>query len=143
MKYIHLKCLQEWLNGKKSTRELPLSTIYLFRNTQCELCKAQYPEYVREQNKKIEIFTIQRPQSGNYLVLEVLGMTTGKTLQIIYLIEDVSLKVGRGQDSDVRVADISVSRSHSLIKYDSATKQVILSDYNSKFGTLKLLREPI
>ena len=31
MKYIHLKCLQEWINGKKSTRDLPFSTIYLFR----------------------------------------------------------------------------------------------------------------
>jgi E3 ubiquitin-protein ligase DOA10 len=31
MKFIHVKCLQEWLNGKKTIRELPHSTIYVFR----------------------------------------------------------------------------------------------------------------
>jgi E3 ubiquitin-protein ligase DOA10 len=43
MKFIHVKCLQEWLNGKKSVRELPFSTIYLYRLAQCELCKVNFP----------------------------------------------------------------------------------------------------
>ena len=43
----------------------------------------------------------------------------------------------------MRVADISVSRCHSLLRYDSINNQVILSDYHSKFGTLVLMRQPI
>jgi hypothetical protein len=31
MQFIHVNCLQEWVNGKKSVRELPFSCIYLFR----------------------------------------------------------------------------------------------------------------
>ena len=43
----------------------------------------------------------------------------------------------------MRVADISVSRCHSLLRYDSINNQVILSDYHSKFGTLVLLKHPV
>lgn len=93
--------------------------------------------------KKIEIFAIERPTQGQYLILEVLGMPAGRTYQVIRLPERQSLKVGRGHDSDVRVADISVSRCHSLIRLDSLNNQVILSDYHSKFGTLVLLKQPI
>ena len=70
-------------------------------------------------------------------------MPNGKTYQVIRLSERHSLKVGRGHDSDVRVADISVSRCHSLLRLDSINNQVILSDYHSKFGTLLLLKQPI
>ena len=90
MKYIHLKCLQEWLNGKKSVKELPFSTIYLFRISSCELCKANFPginkifqflfiEFIRENHKRIEIFKLNRPTEGHFIVLEVLGMPSGKT----------------------------------------------------------------
>ena len=143
MKHIHIKCLQEWLNGKKSVRELPFSTIYLFRMAQCELCKVNFPDYVREKGEKIEIFKIARPTEGHYIILEVLGMPSGKTYQMIRLSERHSLKIGRGHDSDVRVADISVSRCHSLLRYDSVNNQVILSDYHSKFGTLVLIKHPV
>lgn len=70
-------------------------------------------------------------------------MPNGRTFQIVKLPENQSLKVGRGHDADVRVADISVSRCHSLIRLDPINNQVILSDYHSKFGTLLLLREPL
>ena len=43
MKYIHVSCLQEWVNGKKSVRELKYSQIYVFKISQCELCKNNFP----------------------------------------------------------------------------------------------------
>jgi pSer/pThr/pTyr-binding forkhead associated (FHA) protein len=99
-----------------------------------------FPCVIRDRNKKIEIFKLQRPLDGHYIVLEVLGMPNGKTFQVIRLTDRQSLKVGRGHDSDVRVADISVSRCHSLLRFDSVNNQVILSDYHSKFGTLLLIK---
>ena len=36
-------------------------------------------DFVRENGKKIEIFKINRPTDGHYLVMEVLGMPSGKT----------------------------------------------------------------
>jgi len=142
MKYIHLKCLQEWLNGKKTMRELPFSSIYLFRISQCELCKENFPDYVRENGKRIEIFKLNKPTDGHFLVMEVLGMPSGRTFQVIKLSERHTLKIGRGHDSDVRVADISVSRCHALLQLDQEQNQVVLTDYHSKFGTLILIKKP-
>ena len=47
------------------------------------------------------------------------------------------LKIGRGQDSDVRVTDdISVSRAHAFIYRDQTSGDYFLTDNGSKFGTL-------
>ena len=50
-------------------------------------------------------------------------------------------KKGRSQDSDIRITDISVSRFHSLIKKNAEGK-LILTDNNSKFGSLSLIQNP-
>ena len=47
--------------------------------------------------------------------------------------------MGRGHESQVRVNDISVSRTHALIKYRK-DDGIYLSDNKSKFGTLVLVR---
>lgn len=53
------------------------------------------------------------------------------------------IRIGRGQDSDVRVVDdISVSRNHAFIHRD-ANGHYYLTDNNSKFGTLMQLQYPV
>lgn len=48
-------------------------------------------------------------------------------------------KIGRGHESDLRVSDISVSRCHAMLKYDTNdTHRYYLEDNLSKFGTLVL-----
>lgn len=46
------------------------------------------------------------------------------------------LKMGRGHDSEIRVCDISVSRCHTLVKFNWQTSSYFLEDNLSKFGTL-------
>lgn len=46
------------------------------------------------------------------------------------------LKMGRGHDSEIRVCDISVSRCHTLVKFNWQTRNFYLEDNLSKFGTL-------
>ena len=53
-----------------------------------------------------------------------------------------SVKVGRAQIAEVRITDISVSRHHSNITLNG-DGTVSLTDNYSKFGTLKLLRQPM
>ena len=36
-------------------------------------------DYIRDYNKRIEIFKLNKPVDGHYLVLEVIGMPSGKT----------------------------------------------------------------
>jgi hypothetical protein len=61
-------------------------------------------------------------------------------------VEPLTLKMGRGHESEVRVNDISVSRCHSLLKYRTGKNKegddikfeqgFYLEDNLSKFGTL-------
>ena len=53
-----------------------------------------------------------------------------------------TIKIGRGHDNDLRVADISVSRCHAFIKKDEKG-HVYLEDNQSKFGTLVLIKAPL
>ena len=48
--------------------------------------------------------------------------------------------MGRGHESQVRVNDISVSRTHAVLKFRK-DDGIYLSDNKSKFGTLILLRQ--
>jgi len=52
------------------------------------------------------------------------------------------VQVGRGNETDMRVSDISVSRLHALIK-KSAKGYYYLEDKYSKFGTLAMIKYPI
>ena len=54
-----------------------------------------------------------------------------------------TFKLGRGHESDVRVSDISVSRCHAILKYDSSDHGYYLEDNLSKFGTLVLAKDGI
>ena len=44
MKYIHVSCLKEWLEGKKHMKETPVVNSYIWKNLECEICKASYAE---------------------------------------------------------------------------------------------------
>jgi len=48
--------------------------------------------------------------------------------------------VGRSVDTDMKIADISVSRLHSYIRIIG--DQLVIEDNGSKFGTLIKIKEP-
>ena len=53
--------------------------------------------------------------------------------------DEFVMKMGRGHESEIRVNDISVSRTHAQIKYRD--NKFYLSDNQSKFGTLIQVRD--
>merc|ERR1719487_711240 len=63
-----------------------------------------------------------------------------KGLHVISLAETKLLKLGRGHESDVRIADVSISRWHATIRVNGG--QFVLEDRDSKFGTLVALKKP-
>ena len=65
-----------------------------------------------------------------------------KSIHVIQLNGDI-IKIGRGHESDVRINDISVSRVHALLRYDSITGKLFIRNLKSKFGTLILLKRPL
>lgn len=89
---------------------------------------------------------ISRPENADYIILESLNQMKEncniKSIHVIQLTND-DITIGRGHESDVRINDISVSRAHALLNYNSSTGQLRLRDLKSKFGTLILIKEPI
>lgn len=59
-----------------------------------------------------------------------------KSLHVLNFNAKNALKIGRGHDNDLRIADISVSRCHAVLRRDPKTGTIILEDNQSKFGTL-------
>ena len=96
-------------------------------------------------NSYYEIIECIRPSSENYIVLESLNQLKDnnnyKSIHVITLNDNHRIVMGRGHDSDVRINDISVSRTHSCLTLNN--KKILLKDYKSKFGTLILVQNEI
>lgn len=141
IEYVHLGCLRHWIRGRLNLSDAPGGS-YFYRPLPCELCKAAYPTYVQsEQDKQllVEVPWTQPP----FIVLENMVRDSQqhatRGLHVISLAEKV-LKIGRGHESDVRIADVSISRCHATIRFQRG--HFILEDNNSKFGTLVAMKRP-
>ncbi len=117
MKLIHIDCLREWLKSKRSYKESFAVNTYCWKAVECELCKWQFPEIISTPDNKrsISLYTFEKPDN-DYLVLESVTSQAIKIIHVINMAKRDYFKVGRGHDSDVRITDISVSRTHALIK---------------------------
>lgn len=86
------------------------------------------------------------PEGQNYIILESLNSIKENQYPLsihvlMYIDNDEHFILGRGHESDVRISDISVSRSHAKISFRN--KNFILEDTGSKFGTLVLAKDPV
>ena len=142
MRYIHLECLQRWLNSKITTRERGNSRSYSWKALECSLCKMAFPSTVVIKGRTFDLVTIPKPD-GEFITLEAMPNQRDlpQTIHLIPLQNKNNVRLGRGHDSDVRISDISVSRNHALIRYDKG--KLFLEDNESKFGTLVQVRRPI
>lgn len=64
-----------------------------------------------------------------------------KSIHVISLDEQSKIIMGRGHESDVRINDISVSRSHAMLTFLNGKIQI--RDLKSKFGTLVLIKKDL
>lgn len=142
MKYIHLKCLQRALRSKVTTRSSENSLSFSWKTMNCDLCKKAYPYKFMLENNVIELIQIPKPPE-KYVILEGLckDKNSSKWLHVINLNSKDSIKLGRANDCELRMADISVSRLHGTIKLIG--ENFYLEDKGSKFGTLVQIKRPI
>ena len=40
---IHIECLQQWLKSKITEKKMPLSIAYMWKDFECDICRAKYP----------------------------------------------------------------------------------------------------
>ncbi|CAE8635809.1 unnamed protein product [Polarella glacialis] len=147
IEFVHLGCLRHWIRGRLNLAENaggggPGIGSYFYRPLACELCKAFYPTYVSSSTSRSPL--VEVPQTTPpFIVLENLVRDSQqhatRGLHVISLGEKV-LKLGRGHESDVRIADVSISRCHAMIRFQRG--HFVLEDNDSKFGTLVAMKKP-
>jgi len=146
MKYIHYLCLKNWLNSKvESMDQYSDENTIISYNTKdicCELCKAQFPDYIRYKEKLYNI-TFYKPNFKEFLVFESLRYdrnSNSKTryINIISFDNKKFINLGRSNKCDFSIPEISLSRFHSLIY--KIKGDLYIEDNKSKFGTLILVQ---
>ena len=85
---------------------------------------------------------LDRPVNAPYMILESDIECPSKAIHVLNFGRKDSFIVGRRVSSDISISDISVSRRHSLVRFDAAEEKVYVGDTDSKFGTFKLLNGP-
>jgi predicted component of type VI protein secretion system len=81
----------------------------------------------------------ERPQS-EYMIMESVKSAPAKVVHVFFLDKTYEFKIGRSVDTDMKIADISVSRLHSHIRI--VDDKLYIEDNGSKFGTLIKIKEP-
>lgn len=141
IEYVHLGCLRHWIRGRLNLPDTP-SGSYFYKPLSCELCKTVYPTQITVDRNRMPLVEVP-PTTPPFIVLENMvrdsQQHTSRGLHVISL-ADKALKLGRGHESDVRIADVSISRCHATISF--AHGQFFLEDNNSKFGTLVAMKKP-
>ena len=123
---------------------------YNFSCFNCKICKTPFPLRFKIKNNIINkiysLIDIEKPENENYLILESLDQINEndnfKSIHLIILNEE-NYVLRRGNECDIKINDISVSRVHAILHFDMIRKLLLLRDLKSKFGTLILVKKPI
>lgn len=140
----HVGCLREFVSRQVKVVGRPNSKTLQWKEVKCPHCERDFPLQVRRGSDFVDLVSFRRPQRP-CLVLE---KTTKKEKNRVYTNEVVLLTpgkhsrlvLGHGPNSDLRMADISTSVSHSQITFEN--NMFLLYDDNSRFGTMVELRKP-
>ena len=70
--HIGLSCLKEWLEGKKHFKETDQVNSYIWKQLECEICKAPFSDEVANiEGKMVKLLNYNiHEESQNYAVLE-------------------------------------------------------------------------
>ena len=152
LNYAHFNCIKYWMSTKIIKKENDKKTVmnYFLPQFNCEICKVPFPfkfRLNRNKNKIYELIDIERPNC-NYIILESLNQKkenneNHKFIHVIKLINEDDITIGRANNADIKINDISVSRLHAKLNFNFDQKSVQIIDLKSKFGSLVLIKDKI
>ena len=115
----------------------------------CEICKEEYPKYIKLKDSLYPLVDLEIGFSA-YITCDYAlyddskKRTSRKGILIIKINEDCDedeITIGRSQNNRVKLKDISVSRCHcNIIKRKN---KLYIVDKGSKFGTLIYMNNPL
>lgn len=141
MKFIHFKCLKQWINTKCYSRieYTEDCEIYLIKQIKCELCNSKLPDIINHKGLSYNL-TEFIPGFNSYLILESLTLDKHKNKfnYVVNLEQNKVIKIGRAHDSQILFSDISVSRTHCVMTLEN--RKIYIEDNDATFGTLVLIQ---
>ena len=147
MQYIHYKCLKHFIDIKMQKKIDENFKFYTWKNFECEICKYEYPKYLKYKNTIYPMVDIENDYDSyaicDYTLFDDSKKRTFRKGLIIFKMneENDEITVGRTQSNKIKLKDISVSRNHcSIIKKNN---KLYVLDKGSKFGTLIYMNNPI
>ncbi len=147
MQYIHYNCLKQCIEAKIQKKEDENFKFLIWNNFECEICKCEYPKYLKYKNNIYPMVNIEN-NFDSYSICDynlfddAKKKTFRKGLIIFKINEDYDeIPIGRTQSNRIKLKDISVSRIHcNLIRKNN---KLYIIDKGSKFGTLIYLKKSI
>ena len=146
MKYIHYDCLKNWLNSKieeemlmdQDNKDVDVIS-YNRKDISCELCKERLPDYVKHNDLFYNI-SFYKPKFEEFIVLESMAVDKEKVkyIHLISFDNKYSVNIGRANECDLSISELSVSRYHCMLHKEDG--DLFLEDNSSKFGTLVLIQ---
>jgi pSer/pThr/pTyr-binding forkhead associated (FHA) protein len=79
--------------------------------------------------------------SSEFMIMESVKSAPAKVIHVFFLDNTNEFKIGRSVETDMKIADISVSRIHAYIRIKQG--KLTLEDNGSKFGTLVRIKNPL
>ena len=151
VKYIHLICLRKWLTSKIIIKHSYDNSVtsYSYKPFECELCKEQIPERIKYNNEIISLIEMENLNEP-YIIFENIyhnnvnyigNYFDYQHIFIVHFNDKNRIKIGRSNDADMRLSDISVSRTHAFLHLKN--NEFYLEDCKSKFGSLLLIQNKI
>lgn len=93
IKYIHIKCMQEWYKSKMIVRVQLNTSFYLIRGLECELCKQPYSMNILHEGAKFDLVNIIRPTDEPYIVLESIGASNETQIHVAGIGKENTIKI--------------------------------------------------
>ena len=145
LKYIHLKCLQNWIHAQSlnlSEESNNFCLVYNVKQISCEICKEKYPDFIylneNDNNNILDIFDFVENKFDSYIILESYFKNNFKNIFVLSCDSHNVISIGRSHETNLRINDITVSRFHSEIIKEN--NKFYIRDLYSKFGTGILLQ---
>ena len=136
MSKIHVNCLKEWISNKFTLRFLGKSMSIYPKDLICELCKHDIPPVITYKNSSFSLISFSGPSNPSFIVFEEypLDRPNRVGLHLVSLKPGSSAVIGRSNESDLKINDITVSRKHCVLALRD--NDFFINDKESKFGTL-------
>ena len=148
-KYYHYKCLKAYtqISIEKENNIKDYGNSIEIKDFQCKNCHEEFPFHFKLPNddKIYSLVDIKEPDC-DYVILESLDYKKEdnfyKSIHVIKFLKEI-ISIGRGNESDIVLKDISISRNHAVLKIEKETGKVCIQNRSKKFGTSVLIKDPL